>query len=88
MAELLAINTTAANSADFTLTGESTALLLTATAALPEGAQVEIQAKTSAGVYIPIGRLTTGAPLQVLSAPGTYRVARTATGASCGVDRS
>jgi hypothetical protein len=88
MAEILAIGNIAANSPDFTLTGESSSLLLTNTdGVLVPGAYADIQAKTSGASYIRIGRLTIEEPLLVISAPGTYRVSRP-TGGSCGVDRS
>ena len=86
MAALLAVGTAAANSADFTLTGEATSLFLVATAGIVSDSVVEIQVKSAAGVYYPIGSLNQTMPMQVLSAPGTFRVARPA-GPSCGVDR-
>ena len=87
MASLLTVGTTAATSEDFTLTGETSSLLLTATTVLLAGSKVQIEAKAASGVYIPIGALDTSTPMLVLSAPGTYRVNRPA-GPSCGVDRS
>lgn len=87
MSELLAVGTTAATSSDFSLTGEATSLLLTATTALLAGSRIAIQAKTAAGVYIHIGELDPSTPLLVLSAPGTYRVSRLA-GVACGADRT
>jgi hypothetical protein len=88
MTEILAIGTSEATSSDFTLTGESSSLLLTNTSGLLVlGAYADIQAKTAAGAYVTIGRLTYDFPLLVISSPGTYRVMRP-TGGSCGVDRS
>lgn len=87
MTALLAVGTTAASSADFTLTGESSSLFLVSTAALPSGSSATIEVKSAAGVYYPIGALSVSTPLQVLSGPGTYRVSRPA-GPDCGVDRA
>lgn len=86
MASLLATGTTAANSADFTLAGETTSLFLVSTAALPSGITVELQVKGANGVYYPMGSLSSNAPFIVLSSPGTFRVSRPA-GPDCGVDR-
>lgn len=86
MAALLITGTTAAVSADFTITTESTSLFLVSTAALPSGVAVEIDVKGANGVYYPIGGLTAETPLLVLSGPGTYRVDRPA-GPNVGVDR-
>lgn len=86
MAALLAVGVTAASSADFALTGESTSLFLTSTAALESGSLAVIEVKSAAGVYYGIGRLNAAQAILVLNAPGTYRVSRPA-GASCGVDR-
>lgn len=86
MAALLDVNTTAASSADFTLTGEASTLFLVSTAALPSGAAATVEVKSAAGVYYPIGALSTQTPIQVLTGPGVYRVSRAA-GVSCGVDR-
>ena len=86
MAALLAVGTTAATSADFTLTGESTSLFLVATAGLESGSAASVDVKGANGVYYPIGALTLMAPFLVLSSPGTFRVSRGA-GVSVGVDR-
>ena len=86
MAALLAVGTSAASSADFTLTGETSSLFLVNTAALESGSAVNVEVKSAAGVYFAIGSLTVATPIQVLSAPGTFRVSRLA-GASVGVDR-
>lgn len=89
MTEILAIGTSDATSSDFTLTGESTSLLLTTTSGVitSNTGFAEIQVKNTAGLYLTIGRLDSKTPMLVLSAPGIYRVSRT-TGGSCGVDRS
>lgn len=88
MAALLAVGTTTASSADFTISGESTSLfLVNTTAPLDPNAQAVIEIKSAAGQYYVIGALSaTINPLLVLSSPGTFRVTRYA-GASCGVDR-
>ena len=89
MSALLAVGTTTASSADFTLTGEVTTLfLVNTTAPLDVGAQAVIEVKSAAGQYYNIGALSaTRNPVLAISAPGTFRVTRYA-GASCGVDRT
>ena len=91
MAELLAVSTVAANSADFTLAegGQATLLLKdgTANAVLPRGSSANIQVKTSGGVYMQIGQLTADTPLQVLSGAGIYRVTKPG-GSALGVDKN
>lgn len=86
MANILATNTTAASSADFSITTEQTTLLLIGARA--EGALITIEVKDSASVYSKIGELTPSNPIQVLSGPGTYRVTRTANAVSAGCDRT
>lgn len=88
MASLLATGTSAASSAEFTLTGETTSLfLVAATAPLDVGAQASVEIKSAAGVFFQIGSLSaTLNPMLVLSSPGTFRVSRPA-GVNCGVDR-
>ena len=88
MAALLTVNTTAASSADFTLTGETSALFLVGTTTLSPDAVAFIEVKSALGNYYPIGTLSSLVnPFQTLSAPGTYRVSRPL-GVSCGVDRT
>jgi hypothetical protein len=86
MAALLATGTTALNSADFTLSGETSSLFLVSTAGIPAGAWCDIQVKGANGLYYPMGALNSITPFLVLSSPGTYRVARAA-GVDVGVDR-
>jgi hypothetical protein len=86
MAALLATGTTAAQSADFTLAGESSTLFLVSTASVLPQSSCDIQIKGANLVYQTIGTLTTATPCLVLSAPGTYRVSRLA-GPDVGVDR-
>ena len=88
MAALLAVGTTTASSADFTLYGETSSLFLVNTAApLDVNAQAVVEIKSAAGQYYTIGALSGSInPMLVLSGPGTYRVTRYA-GTSCGVDR-
>lgn len=87
MAALLASGTTAASSADFTLTGETSTLFLdAATATIPDVA-VLIEIKAASAVYHVIGVLTDENPAVVLSGPGTYRVSRQACTTAVGVDR-
>ena len=87
MAELIAIGTAATNSADFTLAGETSCVFLTGSPSIPEKSAAVIEIKSAAGAYVPIGSLTPSVPLLVLAIPGVFRVTRTATGASVGVDR-
>ena len=87
MAELLAIGTTLAASADFTLSGESSTLFLTAAAAQVPPSVSLIELKSAAGTYHIIGKLTPDVPAQVLTGPGTYRVSRQACALGVGVDR-
>ena len=88
MAELIAPGTTAANSADFTLTdGQSATLYLkTAGPAIAPASIAVIQVKSGAS-YFTIGQLTTGDPMQVLQAAGTFRVVRKPHTIAFGVDK-
>lgn len=79
MSTLIASGTTAATSADFTLAdGQSTTLFLTDATGpdVANQAVALIQIKSAGGQYFTIGRLTHDNPVQVLAAPGTYRVKR------------
>lgn len=86
MANILATGTTAASSADFSITTESTTLLLIGAKA--ELALLDIEVKDSANAYTVIGTLSPAVPIQVLSGPGTYRVTRKLGSASAGCDRT
>lgn len=87
MAELLASGTTLAASADFTLTGETSSLFLTAAAAQVPECVVLVEVKSAAETYHIIGKLTESEPAKVLSGPGTYRVSRQVCATAVGVDR-
>lgn len=87
MAALLASGTTAASSADFTLTGEASTLFLDAATAQIPDVIVTVEIKAASGVYHIIGNLTDENPAQVLTGPGTYRVSRLACATAVGVDR-
>ncbi len=87
MAELLAIGTTLAASADFTLTGESSTLFLTAAAAQVPQCVALVEIKSAAGTYHIIGKLDEYNPAKVLTGPGTYRVSRQVCTTGVGVDR-
>jgi hypothetical protein len=52
---------------------------------MPDGAKVAIEIKDSGGVYNTVGWLTERNPAAVISAAGTYRARRYATGAVVGV---
>lgn len=80
-AELIATGTTAANSADVTVTTTAVAVALKAAA---DGAEVVVSLKDDGGAYNIIGRITSGSPVATVSAPGVYRFSRVA-GKSCGV---
>lgn len=86
MAALLATGTSAASSADFTLTGEATTLFLVSTAEVLQNSKVVVEIKGANGLYYPFGNLDQSAPVVVLSSPGVYRVSRPA-GVDVGVDR-
>lgn len=93
MASLIASKTAAENSADFTLAdGQSAMLNLTQGAsggpALGVGCSASIQLKTSEGSYIQVGELTEKDPVLQVFGPGTYRVAKKASAAAFGVDKS
>jgi len=88
MAEILATGTTAANSADFTLSGETSSLLLKWAAAPLDNSAVDVMVKDAGGLYNRIGQLTTITPMVALIAPGTFRVSRPANSPACGVDRA
>ena len=91
MAELLAVSSVAAQSADFTLSegGQATLLLKdgTTNATLSRGASANVQVKTSGGTYMQIGQLTADTPMQTLSGAGIYRVTKPA-GSALGVDKN
>lgn len=88
MAELIASGTTLVASADFTLSGDSSTLFLTAAAAqIPAGAVALIELKSAAGTYHIVGKLLTETPAVVLTGPGTYRVSRQVCATAVGVDR-
>ena len=88
MAALLANGTTAASSADFTLTGETTTLFLVAATATIPDVSVLIEIKSAAATYHIVGNLTDENPAVVLSGPGTYRVSRQVCTTAVGVDRT
>ncbi len=92
MAEIIASQTTAANSADFTLKdGQSVSLLLkddVADTDLYNNAVAFIQAKSAGTKYVTIGKLTFEEPLMVLSAPGTFRVSKGISAYAYGVDKN
>ena len=92
MAELISTQTTAAQSADFTLTSTDVATLSlkNATSGVPtDGGVAEIQLKSVAsGTYMTIGYLTKSDPCLVLSAPGTYRINKPISTIAFGVDQA
>lgn len=85
--EILAINTTAANSSDVTVAVGTPLTVSLKDAAGPVvalAAKVEIQLKGDNSEYYTVATLTGGKPALVISGAGTYRFSRAA-GASCGV---
>lgn len=77
--QILATNTTAADSSDITLTTDTVVGLKGAAI----GSEVIVKLKDDGGAYNVIGKLTSEEPAKLLAA-GIYRFSRVA-GASCGV---
>lgn len=85
--ELLATNTTAASSAEFTLaTGDATVVVMKDWADSTARAYIEL--KLAAGSWIRVYEMTPAFDKRSggIAFPGTYRVTRVA-GAACGVER-
>lgn len=85
--EILAVGTTAANSADVPLAAGAELSVCLKDAAGPTigpRALVHILRKDDAGQYFRIAQLSTSAPGIVIQGEGTYRFSRVA-GTSCGV---
>lgn len=88
MTQLIATGTAQADSADFTLTTDSTTLsLFSTTEQIPSLCTAMVQKKSASGVYLNFGQIDGNNPVKVLSGPGTYRVRKLASSASFGVDR-
>lgn len=84
---LIANGTTELASADFSLaTGESATLSLSGVPDIYSRATIQFKASDSS--YVSFGELTTKAPVQVLTAVGTFRCVRRVGVASFGVDQS
>lgn len=84
--EILAINTTAANSADQVVTSSGLTVCLKDAAGpkLAANCVVNILLKDDAGQYFRVDQLSTQKPAVFISAAGTYRFSRPV-GPSCGV---
>lgn len=80
LAELLAVGTTDANSADLVVAAGSTNTVCLK--GYTQNALCVVQLKDDGGAYIAVDELTSSKPRLVLP-PGTWRVSRMA-GASCG----
>lgn len=81
--QLLTAGTTAASSADLVVaTGTPVTVVLNSV--VDDDAQVRIEVKDPAGAYWPVGLLSSSVPATSITAAGTYRFTRIATGA-CGV---
>lgn len=91
MAELIAIGTAQADSADFTLAAGETATLYLKDSGGPQVSSTSIarvQIKSADGEYFNIGELNCREVAKVLSGAGTYRVRRLAADAPFGVDKN
>jgi hypothetical protein len=88
---ILAAGTAAANSTDVVVAaGTPATIFLTAAVSgpVPSEASCDIQIKETVGAtYHTIGKLTGSNPIQVIDAPGTYRVSRLLSTASVGVSQ-
>lgn len=90
MPNILAVGTAAANSSTFTLDGttETTLKLIGATGSfLPQERLLEIDYQGTDSGWVAIGWLTTGEPVKVLKAAGTFRVQRPLLSSAVGCDR-
>jgi hypothetical protein len=85
--QILAVNTTAADSSDVVVaagTPLTVALKDADATTVPDGARVDILLKDDAGLYFRVDALTQAKPATVIVGAGTYRFSRAA-GVSCGV---
>ena len=85
--EILAINTTAADSGDVVVAAGAPLTVCLKDAAGPRlaaNALVHILLKDDAGQYFRVGQLSTEQPALIIDGAGAYRFSRVA-GASCGV---
>ncbi len=92
MPNIIASQTTAADSADFTQASGvvSTIHLTTAGAVtkLPFGAYAEVQIKAASNAYIKVAEMDSEKPFFRLDFPGTFRVRKFVTTDAFGVDRT
>ena len=83
--QLIAAGTTGASSADIAVAaGEAVTVSLKAAAG---DASAVVELKDDGGAYTIVARMNVNSPAWAISAPGTYRVRRLASG-SCGVFRA
>lgn len=85
--EILAVGTSAANSADVVVASGASLTVSLKDAAGPTlgaNAVVNVLLKDDVGQYFRVDRLSTAKPALVIAAAGTYRFSRVA-GTSCGV---
>lgn len=76
-AQVLAIGSGAATSADFTVTGPTAvALKFTSAPSNSPSARVSLQLKDDAGAYWPVVELSATVRFAILGAPGVYRAQR------------
>jgi hypothetical protein len=91
MAELIATGTTAADSADVTVTaGVPVTVFLKkgSDGIVPSTARALVQIKSSGGFYHEVGALTGQIQALVIEGPGVYRISRVVDTGSFGVDQS
>jgi hypothetical protein len=87
--ELIASTTSAANSADITVTaGSQVTVSLNGKDSAIDNNVVQVQLKSSAGEWMQVGSLFSSQPAQSIVSPGTYRVRKLASALAFGVDRS
>ena len=92
MASLIAVGTTQADSADFSLASGTSATLFLVDSVmqslLPNNLDALIQIKSAGATYKTIGSLTSANPVLVLACVGTFRVRKSASVAPFGVDQN
>jgi hypothetical protein len=92
MAAFLAAGTNAVGSADFTLASGDVVTLFLIDAADTDGitadAQIDLQIKSSGGMYYSVDALTYEKPSMMLTAPGTFRLYRRACTVAVGADKN
>lgn len=93
MANLIAVGTTPADSADVVLIATDTVLINlfmndTNVEQISPDCAASLQVKASNGSYQQVAVLNAANPAQLISGPGTYRVRKKGSTNSCGVDKT